>query len=238
MGRERVNDWWRRAQDWLLLPYCLLCGARGGRDGLCAGCRGELPWAGPGCRRCAAPLAAGATCGSCPGRPPAQDETLCLFDYEPPVDHLVQRLKFQGDLACARALGDLMARALAARMGTLPDALIPMPLHRRRLAARGFNQARELARPVSAALGVPVLARHCVRTRATAEQSRLAAADRRANVAGAFAIRRPVPPRVAIIDDVVTTGHTAAELARTLRRGGARHVALWVCARAAPPQGG
>ncbi len=158
---------------------------------------------------------------------------ICPFDYAAPLDHLIQRMKFGGDLACARLLGQLMTERIARSVSRPPELIVPMPLHRRRLAARGFNQAFELARPIARRLALPIDTAACVRHRATAEQSTLAAAERRGNVEGAFSVRRPLPASVAIVDDVLTTGSTALALMAELRRAGVSRIVLWVCARAA-----
>jgi ComF family protein len=110
---------------------------------------------------------------------------------------------------------------------------VPVPLHRSRLRTRGFNQALELARPLARCLRRPLLTRACVRIRATRPQSSLdTAAERRRNVAGAFRVCRPLHgvARLAIVDDVLTTGATVQELARSLRAAGVGQVLVWACA--------
>ena len=114
----------------------------------------------------------------------------------------------------------------------MPDALIPVPLHPRRLAERGFNQAEEIARFISREVGVPVVGGICRRVRPTRMQSRLSDQDRRSNVAGAFECSQS-PERPAIVDDVVTTGATADALAAALITAGADRVQVWAVARAA-----
>lgn len=157
-----------------------------------------------------------------------------MFDYASPVDHLIHRLKFRGALACGRLLGTLLATGLADRVrDDLPQCIVPVPLHRSRLAVRGYNQAMELARPVARRLGVPLDPYCCTRRRATMEQSALDAADRAANLRGAFVVSRCPGDDIAIIDDVMTTGHTVAALALALRQAGVGRIRVWVCARAA-----
>jgi len=148
------------------------------------------------------------------------------------VDRLVTGLKFRGELACARVLGTLLARHLVAADTRLPLAVVPMPLHAARLRERGFNQAEAIARHVASRTGVPLETSLLHRLRATAPQTTLNTAERRRNCAGAFAVRpgRHCPARVALLDDVMTTGSTAAAAAEALRAAGARHVELWVCA--------
>ncbi len=214
-------------------PRCLLCGEPGrqGRD-LCRPCGDALPWNRRACLRCALPLTASeSACGHCLRHPPLVDETHAALVYAFPVDRLLPRLKFHADLACGRLLSQLMIEAFAAL--PRPDALIPLPLHRHRLRARGYDQALELARPLARAFALPLLDDALIRRRGTPPQSRLDAAARRRNLRGAFAVAStaPLPAHVAVIDDVVTTGATLHAAAHALRRAGAQRVDAWVCAR-------
>ncbi len=218
---------------------CALCG-KPGEDGreLCTECLTDLPYNAPACKCCALllPDSAGAEtlCGQCQKAPPAYDRALSLLQYTYPVDHLIQRLKFNAKLHLAGLLGELMAERLGQRTQALPELLIPVPLHSSRLRARGFNQALELARPIARRLGLALDYRSCARLRATAVQSSLAAKDKRANVKGAFGVVKTIKARhVAIIDDVMTTGHTVEEFAGVLRKAGVTTIEVWVLARTA-----
>jgi len=166
------------------------------------------------------------------GVPAGLDAVRALFLYEEPVDQLVTGLKFHGTLACGRVLGILLARHLRDRQLRLPQVLVPMPLHAERYRERGFNQAAAIAAHVARRTGVGLDAALLQRVRATAPQTSLGASDRRRNCEGAFAVPegRRVPGRVALLDDVMTTGSTAAAAASALRAAGARHLELWVCA--------
>ncbi len=149
----------------------------------------------------------------------------------------MQGLKFRKDIRLARLLGGLMAQELLAQFVAPPgmDVIVPVPLHPARLRERGFNQALELARPLARQLCVPLDSRCAERVRATAPQSALPAKQRRRNIKGAFRVTAAVKGcRVAVVDDVMTTGHTVSEFAATLRRAGAVSVTVWVCARVAP----
>lgn len=272
----------------LLPPRCLVCEAPGAGDrDLCADCLLALPWNGPACPRCGLPLAAagpcdgspplpgmtasargplpstlgrqaGAACGRCLRRPPPLDATVAALAYRFPIDRLLPRFKFHGDLAAGRLLAGLMAEAWADRFTAGPavagthaaafahgrravpaarvEVLVPVPLHPARLRQRGYDQALELARPLSRALRLPLCADGLRRVRATQAQTTLDAADRRRNVRGAFLARAgPWPASVALLDDVMTTGATLAECARALRQAGVAHVEAWVLARAPPP---
>jgi ComF family protein len=172
-------------------------------------------------------------CGACQRRTPAFDDVSALLHYRPPADYLVQRFKFAGELALAPLLAGLLATKIAARSSDLPDQLIPVPLHPSRLRERGFNQATELARVLGRRLGVRVNHRVCQRTRRTEPQSTLPVKQRRGNLRNAFRVNgRLATGHVAIVDDVMTSGHTSGELARVLKQAGARRVEVWVIARA------
>lgn len=236
-----VYNWILSVQYALYPPRCLLCGARGdGQRDLCAGCAAGLPRAARACPVCALPLPAEAAetpCGRCQRHPPPFAAMRAALLYAPPVDRLVQGLKFGGRLSHARLLGELLAEHLAGCVGPRPELLVPVPLHPRRQRARGFNQALELARPVARQLGLELVPAACRRRRDTAAQSDLDAATRRRNVRGAFAVDAAVAGRrVALLDDVVTTGHTVGALARALAAAGAARVEVWCVARAPEAQ--
>jgi len=165
---------------------------------------------------------------------------VCIpFPYAEPVTTLIHALKFRHRLAAASVLGNLLAEHLERSGLCPPQYIVPVPLHPQRQRQRGFNQSREIARPVSARLNVPVAPGLAGRTRPTAAQSSLRGAESRSrNVRGAFSaqIRAGIPVHhVAIIDDVVTTCATVIELALTLRRAGVTRIELWSIARAGEP---
>ena len=218
-------------------PVCALCGGAGRRlqevwgIDLCAHCEAACPRVSHACARCAEPL----PCTRCGESPPAFDAALALFRYEDPVDLMITSLKFQGELGFARVLGTLLAQAVRARGGALPLCLIPMPLHLSRLRERGFNQCEAIAAHAARRLAIRMDARLLCRTRATLPQSGLAAAERAVNLRGAFAVRDGCTPpaHVALLDDVMTTGHTAEAAASVLKTAGCQRVEIWTCARAA-----
>jgi ComF family protein len=205
-------------------------------DPACAACAAALPWNAPACRACALPLptAAASVCAACLQAAPAQDRSWAAFRYAPPVAEEILALKFHGRLGAAGLLGALMAGALARRPAPLPELLIPVPLGAARLRRRGYNQALEIGRALAARLAIGLAPAAARRRRETREQSRLDAVERRRNVRGAFELRASLAGRhVALLDDVITTGATAAELARAARRAGARRVEVWAAARVA-----
>jgi ComF family protein len=204
--------------------------------GVCKPCLRELPWNRPACSRCAMPVAGTEqqpACAHCTGRPPSFDAAWAPLRYAPPVDTLVHGFKFHARLADGRLLAELMALALTARVSPLPELVVPVPLHRWRLLRRGFNQAQELARGLQRHFALPLRADLVRRLRHTPQQSaQHTAAQRDRNLRGAFAVSGQVAGRhVALLDDVVTTGATAGELARAMKRAGAASVEVWAAAR-------
>ena len=231
-----ITDGLGRLEHLVLPPTCLLCGAAGaaGLD-LCAGCLNDLSRNLAACPRCATPLPAGwsGPCNHCRAQPPDFDRAFVPFRYQPPVDFLIVRLKFSGRLTCARVLGELFAAALAERGEPPPDCIVPVPLHPRRLRERGFNQALELARATARRFRIPLWSNGLRRVRHTVPQTQLDARQRQTNPLGAFALAAPLSgSRIALMDDVVTTGSTVAECARVLRAGGATEIEIWAIGRA------
>ncbi|OUL31504.1 hypothetical protein BV378_01935 [Nostoc sp. RF31YmG] len=199
---------------------------------LCPACHAALPWMGHACYQCALPLpvlASDTRCGSCQQTQAHLSAATATFLYQWPVDILLRRFKFHGDLAAGRVLALLMSYRFVPASPDVP-VLVPVPLHADRLRHRGYDQAAELARPLAFALGIkccPLLAR----PHATAAQSSLVAASRLSNVREAFQCVAPAPVHVVLVDDVMTTGATLQACAAAVRRAGALRVDAWVCAR-------
>lgn len=160
------------------------------------------------------------------------DMSLAPFVYAPPVDQLIQQLKFKRLLADARWLCDALADRRRDHPAPLPDLILPVPLHRWRLWWRGYNQAAVIARHVGRRLKVPVQLHNIGHSGARVHQVGLDARARRRAVRGAFDVRLDLRDRhVALVDDVMTTGATVHELAQAVRAAGARHIEVWVLAR-------
>jgi ComF family protein len=170
-------------------------------------------------------------CGSCLKRPPHFDATLALWRYEFPCDGLVQALKYRARLA----LAGFFARSLASRPLPAFDVIVPMPLHAKRIAERGFNQALEIARGLARHRGMPIAPRGVLRVKDTLPQTDLPYEERAKNVRGAFLCKLDLSgASIAVLDDVMTTGATLNELARALKRAGATRVENLVVARTVP----
>lgn len=226
-----------KLRQWLPAQPCLLCGAMS-RDGLCcAACRADLPRLPAHCPVCALPTVQGEVCGHCLRRPPAFDHTEAAFSYAFPLDALVKALKFHEQLILVPFLAD----ALAACVRQRPDAVLAMPLHPARLQARGFNQSQLLATRLAQRLDLPCLHGVVERVRDTPPQSTLPWKERDKNMHHAFAVTRPAAVRgrhIALVDDVMTTGASTGELAKTLKAAGTQTVSVWVVARTLPHQTG
>lgn len=225
-------DNWRIATDLLAPLRCQFCAARTEGLPLCRACREALPWNRHACPRCALPQSHDAVCAQCLRHPPpfaAAWAPLCLA---PPVQQRIHALKYAAALQHAHWLGALFADALHSRERSAPDVLIPVPLYRWRQWRRGYNQSAELAQQIGRHAGLRAEAAWAQRTRGTADQIGMDAAARRRNVRGAFRVDPRVRGlRVALVDDVMTTGATLAELARAARRAGATEVEAWAIAR-------
>lgn len=222
----------------LFASTCVLCAGDGQAHlDLCAACASDLPRTQHACRRCGESLAGDSAvdvCGSCLRKPPRFHSAHCAYRYSYPIDHLIRALKYHDRLVHGRVLGDLLAHSLQSnRSLAWPEVLIPVPLAESRYRERGFNQAIEIATRLQEQLNIPMRGDVLMRTRVTGEQAGLDRTARRRNVRKAFALRVPLQAKhVAIVDDVVTTGSTANEIARVLKRGGATCIEVWAVARA------
>jgi ComF family protein len=217
----------------LFAESCPACGLSSS-GGFCNVCAGEFTRVREACSRCglARPVA------ECP-RTLLEwevDAVVAPFSYAPPLDHYLWAFKYRG----ARALGRAFALLLAAAshdVGRTADALVAVPLHRARLHERGYNQAQEIARALAGAFGIPALERGVSRPTAAPAQAGQGARERRAGVAGAFHVQRRdlAGRRIAIVDDVVTTGATVNALAAHLRAAGAKSCVVLAVARTGEP---
>ncbi|MDR3477182.1 MAG: ComF family protein [Gammaproteobacteria bacterium] len=229
-----------RLYEWFFPRTCILCHypSKAAED-LCEPCFLSLPILHESCIQCAKNLPhtslTDLVCGKCQHSPPPFDRTYALFTYQSPITKLIMELKFHERLVNAKVLGDLLAKTIQHQWythQTLPEIILPIPLHNKRLKKRGFNQALEIARPIGKRLHIPIDTQGCLRTKHTEAQAQLALKKRTHNIKNAFYIRGDYTNRhVAILDDVTTTGHTISEFSKALKKAGARRIDVWCCAK-------
>lgn len=214
----------------LIHPVCVLCEAQSHNTlGLCTDCWHDLPWQAVNCCvQCGLP-ASDKVCGQCLTNPPYFDSTQALFEYTYPVDALLQAFKYQHTLHLARLFAAMSLKQLVIND---IDCILPMPMHPARLQQRGFNQSLELAKRIGNLLHKPLATHHCQRIKNTPPQASLPLKARVQNIKNAFSCDDYfVGKHVAIVDDVMTSGASLNELAKTLKAAGAASVCCWVMAR-------
>jgi ComF family protein len=216
---------------------CILCGAESEQAGFCAGCYQDLPWHTQACSRCAMPqLTSNLPCAYCLDKPVLQQRTHTLLRYEFPLDHMIARLKYHKQLRYAPVLGQLLWRTV--KHLPAPDVILPLPLHNRRLAERGYNQSLEISRLLSTYWQRPLETQLLYRQRYTQAQMKLDMQSRLSNPQNAFALNKKraqqLKPtsKILLIDDVMTTGSTLNAAIQVLEEGGFTHNEVLVVARA------
>ena len=218
--------------DELLAPgICLTCGAETSQaDSLCEACGNRIPVVPNPCQYCGQPNPlAGIVCPACRLNPPRWQRLVAPLQYEGIARDFLLQLKHDQASHLARALCRHCRRAFSTR----PQVLLPVPLHLSRLRERGYNQALDIARIWSADFDIPIDRHALRRARATRLQAGLGSRDRIDNLRQAFAYRpRRSYQHVAVVDDIVTSGATAAEITRVLHRAGVEFVEIWALARA------
>ena len=233
----KSNIWRNIIQNTGLNGYCGLCGQFSAQATICPDCNSNLSRLVSACYQCGSPTPGlnhieKGLCGRCQSKPPAVDHSVSAFHYETPVDFLLQSIKFQGQHRFIPFLAMELAQAIKqqSHYQTI-DVIIPVPLHSQRLRSRGYNQALEIAKVVAKTLDLPIDYNCCVRPRANIAQADLLGKARLQNMHNVFAVRRLPASRIALIDDVMTTGATLFELAHCLKIAGANYIEAWVCAR-------
>jgi ComF family protein len=240
-----VNKFAATLLEGIFPNHCVLCGLRSHRQiPLCLECEREMPVNRSCCTRCAIPLSIttqpGRVCGSCLQTPPPFDRVIAPWLYDEYFAHLIQQWKYGRQWRLTALLAQLWRQQ--AEFHSPIDLMVPVPLHWRRRWRRGFNQSELLCRQLRATC--PELAscelapRLVKRRRATASQSGMSAQQRAGNIHGAFTVRGSCDNlRIAIVDDVLTTGATAAALAEALTTAGASYIEVWCLARTPAPSG-
>lgn len=219
-----------RIVDVVRANRCVLCHAHGRHQCICPACSADLPWLEQACECCARPLVESAAhCPDCQDAPPLWQSAQALFYFRFPIDRLISALKYHGRLVLADYFGQL----LADRLEALPDVIVAVPIHRKRLQQRGYNQTLLLARVIAKRTKRPLRTHELLRVRDTAMQKSLHAEQRHANLLGAFVWHGPslAGQRVLVVDDVLTSGATAQAISRCLLDAGAERVDIVVIAR-------
>lgn len=212
---------------------CVLCKHyHSSRDSLCTQCMQQLKPLPCGCLRCALPLPLdqAGLCGQCIQKYPAIDQVICAYEYQHPLRFLIHAFKYRQALNLTHLMAQLMMHAQSS-ITHAPQCLVPMPLHPKKIRMRGFNQSQVLARSLGKMMNVPVRTRMCSKVKVTAPQAQLSAEERQKNVLGAFKVKSNSPAHITLIDDLLTTGNTANELAKTFKAAGVERVDLWCIAR-------
>lgn len=210
---------------------CVLCASMSHQGLWCGACEQALPYLRePLCASCALPIPVGELCGHCLSHPPKFSRCTAVFAYAFPVNKLIQQLKYGDQLA----LADALAKQLVQRIDrdNLPDCIIAMPLHPKKLRQRGYNQALLFAKVLARELDVELLTHACRRVRDTPSQSTLPFKERGRNMRDAFVCDADLGgKKVALVDDVLTSGASLNALASVVQKQGAIDVQAWVVAR-------
>lgn len=251
--RQIINNWLNNNHSLKLSAIiqvffrqnCFLCASNHTKKhGLCQACLNDLPWLPvSSCPQCGL-SANGQICGQCISSPPDFDVTHAVFLYAYPIDAMIQRYKYNETLSLSHTFGQLISEkiGLINNFGDI-DLIIPMPMHPTRLKQRGFNQAHEIAKVLNKHLcknkSDKLDYKSVTRQTLTPPQASLPLKERVKNIKGAFKVYPQKPSqfekkKIAIVDDVMTTGASLNELAKTLKQAGATHVECWVIARTLP----
>jgi len=219
-----------------LLPAqpCVLCSSMSHEGLWCAACDADLPYFNsPHCPVCTLPTSNGEVCGHCLAHPPLFTRTTAAFRYAFPLNKLIQAMKYGEQLALAHAFANKLALRIDKK--TFPDYVIPMPLHPTKLRQRGFNQSLLIATTVARELNIKLLPNSCQRVRDTQSQSTLPWKERSKNVLNAFQCDIDLTgKRIAMVDDVLTSGASLNALAAAIQKQGASEISAWVVARTLP----
>lgn len=222
--------------DYFLPEKCALCRCESNL-GFCINCQKLLPWIECACEICSIQLSEPGVCGHCQSRRPVYQDSIIPFRYKSPISDLIQGMKYSNQLSYAVALAKILSLWVMKNPADLPDTIVPMPLHRKRIVQRGFNQATEIARVLSKQLDIPINQTLLKRVKNTEKQTGLHEKMRQQNVRNAFvgkASTRENPTayrHVALLDDVVTSGSTVNAAAKALIGAGVECVSVWAIAK-------
>jgi ComF family protein len=229
--------------NWLLFnqsSLCILCELNlANATQLCHSCLTDLPWISHACLRCGTPLNTRdpslLMCPSCQKKPPPFEQAIAPFEYRFPIDQLIQLAKFSNQSHYLTPLAELLCSHILNldTVTQMPELIIPVPMHRKRLLERQYNQAALLGRQVAKRLRIPFDTRLVIKNSDTPHQADLDRKARQKNLRNSFQCSQKPPSSVAVIDDVMTTGTTAAEISKALKRAGCQKVYIWTIAHTA-----
>ncbi len=205
--------------------------------GFCINCQKLLPWTECACEICSIHLSEAGVCGHCQAHRPVYQDSIIPFRYKSPISDQIQALKYSNQLSYAVAMGKMLSLWVVKNPAQWPDTIVPMPLHRKRIVQRGFNQATEIARVLNKQLGIAIDQTLLKRVKNTVTQTGLNEKMRQQNMRKAFigkvcVGKNPDSYRhVALLDDVVTSGNTVNAAAKTLIDTGVERVSVWAIAK-------
>ena len=231
----KLYNQFTQLKNWLFPGTCYACAKELKRESprFCTSCLESLPYLDNACHRCGEPLFySDSACGKCLSRLPTFDQCFCPFIYETPISKQIQELKFSDHPKNISGIADLFLQELDAKQIALPEAIISVPMHVKGLRKRGFNQSLELAKITAKKLDIPLLSDHIKKIKDTERQTKQKLEQRRKNLSGCFmSIKKIEHKHVAIIDDVVTTGSTAEEISKILKKNGVDYIQVWGIAK-------
>lgn len=211
---------------------CVLCHEKAESLGLCTPCLLSLPVLPYVCSVCAVRLPVAGVCGSCQSQPPALDALFVSYCFEEPLNHLIHAYKYQNQLQLAGVLKQLLISQTPHFNLDTVDFILPVPLSTKKLLARGFNQSHELAKAVSKKMNKPLLPIGVCHREDRPAQAGLKLKARQENIKGVFKLNISFRNKnILLIDDVVTTGATLNELAKSFKKQGVHTVFAWALAK-------
>ncbi|NVK22190.1 MAG: ComF family protein [Kangiellaceae bacterium] len=216
------------------LTRCSFCELSSPKTGICNSCSSQLIRTGYYCQQCGNSLTCKQPlCGSCLKKPPDYQRLIAAFDYHSPIDEAMSQMKFNRQLHLIKSLSYCLSQSviMAYKEEQLPQLILPIPLHRKRLQERGFNQSLLIAQQLQHRIGINIDAHSLTRIKNTPHQIGLKAVERRRNLKGAFQILDSLPKHIALVDDVVTTGSTINEASKLCKKHGVERVDIWCLAK-------
>ncbi len=214
--------------------YCLLCAHNTKRpEQICIQCESLLPWIQISCIQCAAPIIKSdiTYCGSCLSNPSDIDHTTCIFTYTQPIRHWVKLYKYHDQLHFKRLFSYWMAKTTNHRRNNI-DLIIPVPIHTKKQRQRGYNQCDLIGKEIASKLNIEYSRNTLIKNINTPPQTSLKKKERERNIHNSFSVKKDINQlRIAVVEDVITTGSTIRSISKILKKNGAARVEIWAIAR-------